>query len=447
MNDKERKEVISNMLNLSNSISERLENNGQEIDNISYYKDFEFKGSGLAVNDVYIVKLKDSKENDKEIKSRENEDQKEKIILEIYDNDNNLIATVDESGEIQYQPEFIRQLEEISVEYLDTLTLEDTELEFPDELGRDDMVLTKEELEEIKSSKRLEKLSEVIGNKNINAYSEIQVNQAPQFEKITNKQEIDPNVRVTQTETLADMIPELKEKGIQRVGVVYSDYSKGQNGRFSFIGIDKDGNIQEIESLDNIDGTTTGQTVTSLNSVDGSVIEQEQVAGLVKIESRSNANGEEEYISVRQGDYGILEVDYVRADLSKPEEERYISAPIETDNIYPTTREVRDFMDRSKNTEINTELEKAKPELKRDAQIEMENIDDTASNDYLTPDDIIVLEDGTKTTLRKEAEKAKISPEEFTKRYNDRGGKTPDEKIDAIQDEIVEEYGTPNRNR
>lgn len=65
----------------------------------------------------------------------------------------------------------------------------------------------------------------------------------------------------------------------------------------------------------------------------------------------------------------------------------------------------------------------------------------------VTPDDIIVLEDGTETTLRLEAEKAKVSPEEFTRRYNEMGGKTPDEKIDNLHEEIEEEFGAPSRGR
>lgn len=445
MNNKKRNEIINHMLQISNNISERIRNNGQEIDNIGYYKEFEFENSGLEVKDIFIVKLK--KEEQKAQKSRENENQQEKQLYEIYDKDNNLIATVDEMGKIQFQPEFLQSLKEISEEYYNTLTLDDVEMEFPEELEQDDLILTKEEIEEKADNKKLEDISKIIESKNINSYSEMKVDQTPKFEKLTNKQEIDSDVRVTQTETLADMIPEIKEKGIVKIGVIYSNRTNNQNGRFSFVGIDKNGQIHTIDSLENVEGTTTGQTVTSINSRDGSAVEEEQVAGMVKINGRSNSNNEEEMLSIRQGQYGILEVDYVRADLSRDKSERYMSAPIETDNIYPTTREVRDFMDKSKNVNMNDELRKADSEIDRDGETKMRNIDDTANNDYLTPDDIIILENGAKTTLRKEAEKSKISPEEFTRRYNERSGNTPDEKIEAIQDEIEEEYGAPNRNR
>lgn len=440
MNSKGREKIVGNMLKLRNSITMNGESKDIDVTNIGYYKDFNFRGSGLAVNDVYVVEMK---RNSRTLRSR---NQREKLMYEIYDKDNVLIATVNEMGEVSYEPEFIKELENISEEHFKLLTLDETEFELPEKLKKDDIVLSKKELDEKSIDKKISDISHMLKTKDINSYSEVETDQKI-FDKITNKQELDANVRVTQTETLSDLIPELKEKGIQKVGVVYSDNIQGQNGRFSFVGIDKDGKMQILESLENIDGTTTGQKVTSINSIDGSLVEQEQVAGMVKLSDRTNTNGEEEYLSVRQGDYGIIEVDYVRADLSKPEDKRYISAPIETKNIYPTTREVRDFMDRSYNPEIDNELEKAEPEINRDEETSMENIDDTASNDYLTPDDIILLEDGTKTTLRKEADKAKVSPEEFTERYNEMSGKTPDEKIDTIQEEIEEEYGAPTKGR
>ena len=441
---KEDKKVTENMLRIYKEMSKEVEEKGQEIADIGYYKDFNFKGTQFGINDAYIVKIKDDSVPEKEVEPRENDEIEETFIYVIYDKDNNLVATVDGEGNVVFDEKYFEEMDE---GYLESLELEDAEFELPEELEKDDLVLTRDELEEKQSEKRLEEVQEKIESDEIESYSEIDTDQTPVFEKLTNKQELDANVRVTQTETLADLIPEIREKGIVKIGVVYSDHSKGQNGRFSFVGIDKDGQIQTLDSLENLEGTTTGQKVTSINSTDGSVVEQEQVAGMVRLGNRSNANGEEEYLSVRQGDYGIIEVDYVRADLSKPEDERYLSAPVETKNVYPTTREVRDLMDRSQNPEIDDELTKADAELERDGETQTRNIDDTASNDLLTPDDVIVLEDGSKTTLRQEAAKDKVSPEEFTKRYNEHAGKTPDEKIDDLHDEIEEEYGAPSRGR
>ena len=265
---------VENILDISEKISERIKERGQQIDSISYYKDFEFKGSGFGINNAYVVKFKD----DEQGKQRADDSEKERIAYEIYDEDNNLVASVNEAGDVEFEPEYIESLKEVNEKYFDTLTLEDTEFELPEELGKDDIVLTGEEIEEKQTERKLEEVSKEIGKEDIKSYSEMRTNQSPQFEKIVNKQEIDPNTRVTQGETLADMIPELREKGIVKVGIVYS---KGESGRFSFIGIDKDGKIQTIDSLQNTQGTTTGQKITSINSSDGSLVEEEQVAGMV----------------------------------------------------------------------------------------------------------------------------------------------------------------------
>ena len=433
MNDKKKNQVINNMLRLYSDLQEELAKNKQEISNIQYYKDFQFNGTNLGKYDVYIVKIKDNSIPEKN----------EEYLHKIYDKDNNLIAKVDKEGKIQFEEEF---LETIDDKFLEALELENAEFKLPEELEINDLILSKEELEEKQSKKEMKDISKIIKNEKIHSYSTMKVDQTPKFEKITNKQEIDPDIEVTQTETLSDMIPEIREKGIVKVGVVYSNRSRGQNGMFTFVGIDKDGQIQKIDTLQNIEGTTTGQTVTSINSRDGSLIEEKQVAGMVRINGRGSRNGEEEMLSVRVGQYGILEVDYVRADLSKDKDDRYLSAPIETKNQKPTTREVRELMDRNDNTEIDDELDKAKAEIDRDGDTKIQNIDDTAYNDYLTPDDIIILSDGSKTTLRKEAQKAKVSPEEFTRKYNEEvGGNTPDEKINKIHEDIEEEFGTPTK--
>ena len=102
MNDKKRQEVIGNMLKIKSAIGERLEKNEQEIDNIGYYRDFKFKNTELGIEDAYIVKLK-YKEGKK--KKQERDDQKERIVYEIYDEDSNLVATVNELGEIQFDEE------------------------------------------------------------------------------------------------------------------------------------------------------------------------------------------------------------------------------------------------------------------------------------------------------------------------------------------------------
>lgn len=376
------------------------------------------------------------------VKLEVGEGKEQKELYEIYNEYGELIATVDVNGKIHFSPEYLEALKEIDEKYFKTLKLEDAEFELPEELEEQDLTLDSEQLEtqkeKNKSKSTIEDIEELKEDEEVKSYSEIEAQQKV-FDKITNKQEIDPNVKVTQSETLSDMIPEVKQKGFVKIGVVYSENVKGGSGRFAFVGITQDGDIELIDGLQNIEGSTTGQTVTSINSRDGSVVEQEQVAGMVRI-NRGTTNGQEEFLSLKVGQYGILEVDYVRADLSADKSNRYFSAPIETQNIRPTTREVRDFMDKSKNTSLSDEQKRANPEITRDGKTEIENIDDVAYNDKLSIDDIIVLEDGTQTSIRKEAAKAKVSPEEFLQKYEKNAGKTPDEIIENVHEEIEEEY-------
>lgn len=431
MENYEEKNITKTMVDIYSQIEERddiAENT--KISNITYYNEFVFSSVGLMDKNLYIVKLEIGEEKEK------------RELYEIYNEYGELIATVDVQGKIHFTPEYIEALREIDENYFETLKLEDAEFKLPEELEEQDLSIDKEQLEKEKEKNKkdstIEEIEELKEDEEVKSYSEIEANQKV-FEKITNKQELDPDVKVTQSETLSDMIPEVKEKGFTKIGIVYSENIKGGSGRFSFVGITQEGEIELIDDLQNIEGSSTGQTITSINSEDGSVIEEEQVARMVKI-NRGTVNGQEEYLSVRIGQYGILEVDYVRADLSLDESERYFSAPIETQNIRPTTAQVREIMDRTKNTSLSDEQKRANPEIARKGETKIENIDEVAYNDDLDIDDIIVLEDGTQTTIRKEADKAKVSPEEFLNKYEKKSGKTPDEIIENVHEEIEEEY-------
>lgn len=440
-------EAINQMIELNKKIEETIQS--KNIDwQIGYCKDFEIIDAGLGTRDVFIrrVEIKNNKKSKQRkaetSKSKtENKTEEQKPQYEIYNKDNQLIATVNENGNINFEPEFLEELEDISPEYFKTLDLDDAEINMEEALEEADIVLSKNEIE--KETLKREK-KQMAGSKDIKE----QEKEEPQKSNSSHKQEIDPYVKVTSTETLADMIPEIKQKGYAKVVVDYSDHSKGQNGRFTFKGVDEKGVEHPIKSLENTEGTTTGQTVTSINSRDGSVIEEEQVSGLVKIRGRSSTNGQEELLSLKTGPYGTIEVDYVRAELDKDKKTRYFSAPIATPNQRETTTDVRELMDRSRNIDMDDELDRANAEIKRNGETEMVNIDDTASNDNLTADDIIILEDGTKTTLRQEALKDHVQDvDEFVRRYNERGGKTPDEKIEAVHEQYEEEFIGNDRRR
>ena len=130
-------------------------------------KTLDFKGTQFGVNDAFVVKIKDDSVPQKEMEPREAE---EKYIYEIYDKDNNLVATVDIEGNVSFAPEYFEGMDDA---YLEALDLENAEFELPEELEKDDLVLTKGELDEIQNSRRIEDVSKKIGKEEISSYSEM----------------------------------------------------------------------------------------------------------------------------------------------------------------------------------------------------------------------------------------------------------------------------------
>ena len=160
MDDKKREEVIENMIKLRESLREELSKNNQEIEDIGYYRDFKFTGTYLGINDAYIVKIKDDSIPENDINHREEDEKGIEYLYQIYDKNNNLIASIDKEGKVQFKPKY---LEGINKSLLKTLKLEDAEFVLPEENGRDDIVLTRKAIDEnkIKLSKGKEKNEEL----------------------------------------------------------------------------------------------------------------------------------------------------------------------------------------------------------------------------------------------------------------------------------------------
>lgn len=196
--DKNRKnEVIENMVKLSNQISENLEQRGKTIDSIDYYRDFRFRKVGLGLEGAFVVKLKDDEVPEKQKSERKEDSIKDDTVYEIYDQDSNLVATVSEDGRLHFDEQYLDSLREENEGYYNTLDFDEDEFELPEELGKDDLSISGEELEKVKNDRKIEEVSKFIGSEDIEAYSEMKTDQTPIFDRATNKQEIDPNVMVT----------------------------------------------------------------------------------------------------------------------------------------------------------------------------------------------------------------------------------------------------------
>ena len=118
MDKKEIKQIIEKRDNLR----KKLEKNDKDanIRNITYYKEFElinktFQYSGFSEEEVFLV--------DKQI----GEGKDKKIIHEIYDRDNILIAKTDKEGKLNIENEYKERIKKQLGEYYVLLGLDDKE--------------------------------------------------------------------------------------------------------------------------------------------------------------------------------------------------------------------------------------------------------------------------------------------------------------------------------
>lgn len=222
-------------------------------------------------------------------------------------------------------------------------------------------------------NERIKKLAKLLNKKpeELKATCEININD-PIFapEQTDGKTELKLDQKVTQTETFADIVPDVKK--YKRVIVDYSERVKGGRGKFSFIGIDEKGNREVINSLIPTQGTNPTNDIVTINH-NGDNVEQEQVSSLYSVRGRTD-----EGFSCKLDEYGIPQVSYVRGIKSK----EYLAGQIQTTNLKPTTLEVKNMMDKTKNASVKEEVGKAKEEINsKGKNTNIRNIDDNPNND------------------------------------------------------------------
>lgn len=320
MEDNKKEKIINKMQELSVIVDAELDNKQQKREDITYYDDFEFKGSNLAVKSVYIVEISNNNDEKTADKSDENY-----TTYEIFDRNNKKIADVDEKGKIRFNPEFIERLKQIDSNYIEQLNLEDLTFELPEKLSERDVHLTREELLEEKErdigSKKEEQKDKKEEDKEAEKETEEEKKQKTadalgiDETEIKSISTIDLNQKVTDKYTLRDMIPEVKECDMLTVA-----YTK--DGNFTLLGAKRDGTRENLKSVESIEGASTNKNVISINE-DGSRVEEKQVKGLMRINARNRDDG----LSISIGDYGMMNIDYVSNVMDK---ENRRATPIRT---------------------------------------------------------------------------------------------------------------------
>lgn len=406
-----------------------------EIGSITYYETLELfrneDGGGVSKQDAYLVRVITNKE---------------KVMYSIYDENQMEIATVDKNGTIKFTDYALEKYEQMLTKtdleksMLDRIKQADGKARFeePAEQQEKDINMTKSEIEAQKQqNKEQEGQKETQPQSKEEELQKIAQKTGMNPNEIQNCSTINPTQRLTDQDTFED-IANVKGK-YDNIYVINANKATDKNKKFAFVGITPEG---EVEYLDNLETTGAMQTNVDIYSInrDGSSIQEKQTREMFKVKNSSDKS-----FTVTSGQYGILEVDYVRKD---PNEEKFIGSIVETEHERPSTEQVKKFMNERRNNkyEIGEAIEKTEEQIggeksDKDGELEsgttqLENIDKDDSNDKATNvDEEITLHSGETTTLRKEAEKYDMTIEQYCDRFELAEGDCPSEKIETVRKE------------
>lgn len=394
-------EVIDRIREIKAREEKNLNAENEAILDIIYYGKINLSKNDADLNnqtveELYLVK--------KEVEG--------KIVQEFHTN-NGVIATVSEEGEIiiyeKYKQlinsnEFLLQLRDVL-----PLSLEKLEAEESKEL-EDTEIETKKQDKEQGSEKEKE-----------------------QYVENPKDAVINLDKKITATKTFRQLVPEVKEKGVVDVRARRVD-----NTRFELIGINEFGEIVRLESLEQTEGTNPNEDIVKVNE-DGSKVEKEKVMTMLKINPGKNEQNSNEGFAITLGEYGIPEVNYYRR---AGQTDEYTSIPVNLRNTNQknTDLEVREYMEKTRNTTVDDNIEKANAEIEHseDEETTLENIDDDPYNDIQTPEEEIMIQ--------KAADRCKVSVESFKEELEKATGDTLEERIESAEEEINEQY-IGNRER
>lgn len=376
--DFDKEKIIDKMRELREKRDLELLN--QDLENINLNSDYQKE---LPKNKVLNVKYLGTIEIDGEekgiyllIEQKEEKDGRLAEIEKYYTEDGELIGAnndLDQFDFITLSEKFIdkdgmvEQLEKLDKEGI--LDLNEIEKERLEEIARELGIDVKD----------IEKLAEIDAEKEIedekdDKEDEKEVLSKKEVEKISTKTEIRTNQKVTDKDTMASLL-NVQGKGYVKIAVVYSDKLQDNKNttRFSFVGIKEDGSAEKIDTLEQAYGKNPTKNVQTMNR-DGSNIKEDKVNSIFRVKGK-----DEEQLAVNIGPMGTIEPEFVRTPRQKGQ--KAISIPIETQHIRPTTRETREYMNRSRNTRVDDNIERVEEHQKLNCnEVNVRNTDDNPNN-------------------------------------------------------------------
>ena len=408
--------------------------------------------------DIYIVER--YKESSLEKQNGDTKNEKDSPVYDIYIKEGQVKMATIENGVITFTPEYLQMMGKLSPIIYQTLMLQQGKsYEIAEaflnsnregkELQINPMQMSEEDIEKALQDKENELGENKLEGQEEEEQQDVEgKNQEPQDEEqameelatktglsiddIKSCSSLDPKEKITDQQSFED-ITNTRGKYTRIYSVASNSKTKGSS-RFAFWGITPDGKVEQLPGLEERDGVDTGKEINSINK-DGSVIKEKQTSALFML--RNNEEG----FSVTIGQYGIIEIDYIRKD---PTQNKYIGVTLNTEHEKPTTREVQEFMNDTRTTdaELTGVIAKTEHQINEHSSetTKLQNIDDNPNNDQaIDIDEEVEMHDGSVTTIRKEAEKFDMSPEDYIKYFEEAKGECSSDKIENVNIKIEEE--------
>ena len=265
------------------------------VQNINYYQNFEFQGSGLAEKNVLVAKIANTRENS--------------VTYELYSaNTNSLIATVDTQGKLHFMPEYIESLKQIDEKYVEMLELEDLDFVLPQELEKEDIILTKEGRGQ---TIQRQKQKKEIGTNGVEEQGEELENQIETQKEQEQRKQIAQKTKVPEGNIL--MLKETSNFYKDHPNVEQNLYfRKDASGTIRAEYIDQNGQIQSSKYFEPSNTALRQETVSLGN--DGKPVTRQVPYQIMKTKGLNTADSDirDIRIAINIDQYGYLDIEEAR---------------------------------------------------------------------------------------------------------------------------------------
>lgn len=346
------------------------ENKKLKIRNIDYYKEFQIinetdKNMGYKEKDIYIVQ----KEEKNGIKS-----------YEIYNKNQEKIASTDEKGLLNFDSKYKEQLKEQLKEFYPELGLEDEERKmylhehnYVQEGEKEDFI-SKERGYEV-GEKPIEKLSKEEKDKEIEEIRKNRKNNADTIEPTLIQEDLGLDTKdfgailKIKDKRFYERIPEARDYQGDAM-LIYNN----KTNKFMIIGM-QNGKYVECDSIEPSVGTM--KTSIDLDKT-GKNVEKQAIGGIMKIKGNNDYD-----FAVNLEPGGSIEFQQLR----KTEDGKYVSADLRTQGQYQTSWEVDKMMDKRKNRRLRDEKEEFETARKHGHKSTVESLRDKECTNEGKPQD------------------------------------------------------------